>query len=222
MRKPKPEIVLKEGKRTEYQFPAHLKTSWTSLDAERFKAVISVLRNAFSDNIINKDEPREYVVGSKEVLQYVEKHGMKILCVIACVDNGGDVGLLSRIVRNCFQNGIPIILGRGPRELGSAFGKNRVCTVALTKLAGSKSELFDLVMNLSSLASEVSGPLETPSEIVERFRSLIESKSITASEVVKRKAPTSIKKVEQPPSKKPKTPTSNQKKKPKDFFTSFD
>ena len=222
MRRARPQIVLRETKQVEYEIPAHLKTSWTSLDAERFSAVTESLKTAFSpqkDQVSNPEEPKEYVLGYKEVLQYIQRSGMNILCVIACTDNGGRVDLTSRIVRNCFLNGIPVVMGRGARELGGAFGKHRVCCAALTKLAASKSEMLDFVMNMSSLTSEVRIPLEESEEIIEQFRA--EVSSAMKAKPVKRKEPESAQKKQNAPvDKKPKTPTSDKKK--GNFFSSFD
>jgi ribosomal protein L7Ae-like RNA K-turn-binding protein len=224
MRKAQPQITVRESKQVEYEFPDYLKTSWTSLDAERFKAVTNHLKNAFSGSSMASpadDEPRTHVLGYKEVLHYMERSSMNVLCVIACTDNGGKVDLTSRIVRNCFLKGIPVILGKGTRELGSAFGKNRVCCVALTKVAASKAELLEFVMNMSALASEVRIPLEEAEEIVEKFKSVCDTSVTNTQENQKRKEPEQAKnKPSGPVDKKPKTPPSNKKK--GNFFSSFD
>jgi ribosomal protein L7Ae-like RNA K-turn-binding protein len=209
------EITIRSSSsNNEYEFPSYLKTSWTSLDNDRFASLCSVLRNAFGQAVTDPDEPREYVIGTKSVLQYIERSGMNILCVIACIDNGGDVGLTSRMARVCYMNGIPLVMGRGPRQLGAAFGgKKRVCCVALTKMAASNNELFDFIMNLSSLASQVSVPLEDVDEIKGRFMQACQPRQPSVE--VKRPAP----KTQSTPPKKQNT---GGPKKGIGFFASFE
>jgi hypothetical protein len=97
---------------------------------------------------------------------------MQIMCVIACIDNGKDSGVTARLAHDCFTNGVPLILGRGPRQLGSVFGKKRVVCVALSKQAASRSGLLDLIMNMSAVSSTVSIPLEETDDVKERWLSV--------------------------------------------------
>jgi hypothetical protein len=202
----------------EYELPVHLRTSWTSLDNERFASLVGVLGTVFSSEK-DEDEPRQYVIGTKSVLQYIERNGMNIFCVIACVDNGGDVGLTSRLARVCYLNGIPLVFGRGHRELATAFGgKKRVCCVALTKMAASNSDLYDFIINMSSLTSRVAIPLEEVEDIKEKF-----IESCQAGKLVdqKRKSPEPVPSISAPPPKKLNSPDTK-KKKATSFFASFD
>ena len=222
MKKAKLQKSVREVKKIEYPFPLHLRTSWTSNDTEQFTKVLNLLRAAFGSSTEPRDneEPSEVVMGIKSVLQRVEKNCMSLLCVVACIDNGGDSGLLSRLVRNCYTNGVPIILGRGARELGSAFNKKRVCCVGLTKMAASRSELFDLVVDLSAVSSQVQVPLDEFDEIKEKFHSSCIRISSNGEDARKRKdPPTPVQKTNNspPPKKANKTP---QKK--GNFFSSFD
>lgn len=215
-------VVARESKGSfEFEFPSHLRTTWTSLDNERFSAVIEMLREAFSSNT-DPDSSTEFVLGTKQSLRYIEQKGMNVLCVVACIDNGGDVGKTSRIARVCYTNGIPLIFGRGPRELGSAFGKKRVCCVALTKMAASRSELFDFVMNLSALVSNINIPLDEVEDIKDRFSSICGSASAQVTTKV-RQLPEPVAQKEPLAKKlKPSTNPPSAGKKKGNFFASFD
>ena len=229
MKRAKPQFVVREAKHVEFEFPQYLKTTWTSNDNEKFNKIIAILKEAFSTKTVEDNEDRdEVILGSKSVLKRITSNGMSLLCVIACVDNGGNVGLMARLARSCYINGVPLILGRDPRLLGAAFNKRRVCCVGLTRQAAAKSELFDLVVNLSAVSSQVQGPLDEFVDIKERFQSACEritgrvkdtKRAQPASEKPKQATPTVNNSTPQSQKKKQKTQTSQKKG---NFFTSFD
>jgi len=200
--------VLKRPKASEFEIPEYLRTSWTSIDNTRFSEVLRLLKESLSP-----DDKEEYTLGFNEVSRRIQTDSMRILCVIACVDTGGDLRSISNLCRDCFSNGIAVIIGRGCRQLGAVFGKNRVCCVSLSKSIAAKPELLDLIINLSSLSSEVKIPLEESEEFLGKF-----SSRIAQQPTVKRKPSSEPKPALTPPV--PKKVKMTPKK--ANFFTSFD
>lgn len=232
MKKSKQQFVVREAKQIEFEFPQYLKTTWTSNDSEKFNTITDILKRAFYTKTANDiEEKDEVIIGTKSVLKRISANGMSLLCVIACVDNGGNIGLMSRLAQSCYLNGVPLILGRDPRQLGSAFNKKRVCCLGLTRQAAAKAELFDLIVNLSAVSSQVQGPLDEFVDIKERFQSACEriSGGIKASNTKRHHSNSNDQKQVTPNVKNNATPQS-QKKKQKtqgsqmkgNFFTSFD
>lgn len=203
-------LVLKKPKQTDFEVPEHLRTSWTSHDAERFAEILDSLKEALR----SESKSADYcTLGFNEVLKRIKRDSLRILCVIACVDNGGNVARISNLCRECYLTGVPVILGRGPRQLGSLFMKNRVCCAALSKSVAANPLLEDFLVNFSSLCSVIKIPLEDASEVIDRFGS---APTEAKREPAHRK-PVAIKDTS-PPQKKRKTAHVN----PTRFFTSFD
>lgn len=226
-----PTVTVKVSKAAEFDIPSYLRTSWTSNENSKFGEILNVLRQGgFTDSDSSTDD---YYLGLRTVFAKLANPTscMQIMCVIACIDNGKDSGVTARLARDCFTNGVPLILGRGPRQLGSVFGKKRVVCVALSKQAASRSGLLDLIMNMSAVSSTVSIPLEETDDVKERWLSVAsrfrEGLSVPAP---KRKTPDASL---PPPAKKPKQQQNSQhfpkkatpkKATPKkgSFFSSFD
>ena len=218
-------VVAREEKGFEYEIPSYLKTSWTSNDNSKFCDICKSLQEAFPQGqpLHEPDGPKTLILGFKEVFRQLKRDAMSIMCVVACIDNGLDAGVTSRLARDCFSNGVPLVLGRGPRELGAVFGKQRVSCVALTRYAASRSGLLDFIMNMSAITSTVSVPLDEPSELDDRYLACCES----ISGNLKRPLPPVTKSPAVPPpanaAKKQKNnnkPKSGAKK--GNFFASFD
>lgn len=220
------QVFARETKGFEHEIPSYLKTSWTSNENDKVAEILDSLREAFPRDTEEKDEndPKQLVMGLKGVFSILKKDAMSIMCVIACIDNGQDSGVISRLARDCYSNGVPLVLVRGPRQLGSVFGKQRVSCVALTRFAASRPGLLDFIMNMSAISSSVSIPLEETSEIKERFLSVCES--MTGNVPRKRAAPKQ-QPITKPPVISPQNPKKKQKVNPQknakgSFFISFD
>ena len=204
--------VVKTVRKTEFEVPDYLRTSWTSNDAEQFTDILRSLKESI-DPLNDRDN---YILGFKEVFKAIKIDSMRVLCVIACVDNGGDVRSISNICRESFLCGIPVVLGRGPRQLGGVFGKNRVGCAALSKSIAAKPEMLDFILNLSNVSSKIRIPLEDSADVIERFRVSCEGQVS-----VKRKPHGSLNKGQTPPPEK-KVKVVPKKEKNTSFFASFD
>ena len=151
-----------------YDIPQYLRTTWTSHTVEEFGDIINSISIVTSRIGGSPDDPPSHFLGFRETYRAIEKNSMSILCVIACVDNGHDAGVISRLCRVCDSHGIPLIIGRDPRMLGRKFlQKKRVCCVAITKFGGSLEEMLPFVMELSTFASDIKVP--DVNDVRERF-----------------------------------------------------
>ena len=168
----KPAVVVRETRVAEFDIPDYLRTSWTSNDNNKFTGILESLREAFPVGESDADGPTTYSLGFKQVFRMIESDCMSILCVVACVDHGKDAGITARLATACFLNGIPLVLGRGPRQLGAVFGKKRVSCLALTKFAASKPGLLDFIMNMSAISSQTRIPLEEAVDVNEKWMSV--------------------------------------------------
>ena len=223
VKRQQPTVTVRHKKASEFEIPAYLRTSWTSNESGKFGEILNILTQAgFADETSVESD---FHLGLRTVISKIASPSscMQIMCVIACIDNGQDSGVMSRLASACFKNGVPLILGRGPRQLGAVFGKKRVTCVALTKQAASRAGLFDLIMNMSAVSSSVSIPPEDTDEIKEKWLAVTERFKEGSSNGPKRKAPESGQNI----NKKPKPEAKNiqpKKATPKkaSFFSSFD
>ena len=195
----------------QFDVPSSMKTTWTSHEPLVFKKILESLSLGI-DGV--RGDPPAWYFGFRHTMAEIHRSSVNIFCVIAVID-GDHTGEISRLAHQCHLNGIPLVLGRGARELGKIFEKkNRVCCVALSRYCVSKHGMEDFVMGVNSVSSKTRIPLEENLDVIEQFRGRVSGKRKNGDE---KKQHGITAPVHQPQVKKIKQNTPK-----KNFFSSFD
>ena len=210
----KNKIVLRQQSSSgQYEVPAHLRTSWTSCDHAAFAKVLGWLRAG----ALEVDKSSSFRFGFVETFKLIATDSMSIFSIVACIDNGAGAGVIVRLASQCDAAGIPLILGRGPSELGAVFGKRRICCLAILRPA--TSGMLDFVVGMGGVASQTAVCLADGADVRERFMEvcakLIRKKSPSEGKATKVVGAKTTKKTPKPPKVLPKLL-------PKNFSSSFD
>lgn len=181
---------------------SYLRPFWTSHEEDDFESILASIPPL---------APSDITMGMKEVFRALQSRSMNILAIVAVTDTGSSPGLIAKLASVCFQNGVPLVLGKGARDLGAKFGKRKVSCVAIHRSCAGKEGMAEFVSNLSLIASDTKIPLEEGGEIVERFK---QEEVVTLPPAPMPPTPSISK---PPPPKKQKTTPPK-----KAFFASFD
>ena len=166
MKRGKQITIRSEPESSGYEVLPYLKTSWTSCQTAEFAHLCAILKKV--------DSPGNIVCGFKKCFRTLKNDSGSIFTIVACVD-GSDEGMISRL---CFESeaaGVPVVLGRGFRELGAACGINgaRVCCVALLRPITTIPDMLDFMIQMGKWTAVIQPAITDSKDLMDRFREVL-------------------------------------------------